>query len=149
MKTILILCLLFSFNINAQWVSKKIDNGFDSPYIIAYTNDNQHEFLKLENYNGTVLFYISNTYICDDVVKVDISFLVNGEYQKYISTCKTSTNNETVFIVEDMNSNLEFLANFKAATSIKIRIHDTLCDTEIYEFSMSGSTAALNAVIKQ
>ena len=39
------------------------------------------------------------------------------------------------------------LSNFKSATSVKIRINDTTCDSETYEFKMSGSTAAYNFVV--
>ena len=144
----LVTVTLFTTTSFSQWVSKKIDNGFDPAYTIAYTDDKQDVFLKLENYDG-IAFYISNTYVCDESVKVDISFLVSGEYKKYTNTCGVSDNHKTVFIVDDINSNPDFLADFKAASSVKIRIHDTTCDTEIYEFKMTGSTAAFSAVSNQ
>jgi hypothetical protein len=139
---------LFTFNSFSQWVSKKIDNGFDTPYYIAYTQDGQNEFLKLENYKG-IAFYMGGVYICDESVTVDISFLVNGEYQKYYVTGNVSDNHKTLFLVDDLNSDPKFLADFKAATSIRIRVNDTTCDTEIYEFKMTGSTAAFNTVTNQ
>ena len=40
------------------------------------------------------------------------------------------------------------LDDFKACSSIKLRVNDTTCDSEIYEFKMTGSTAALNFVSK-
>ena len=147
MKKLLVLISvsLFSFSALSQWVVKKIDNGFDTPYKIAYTEDGQSEFLKLENYKG-IAFYMGGVYICDESVTVDISFLVNGEYKKYIVTGRTSENRKTLFMVDDLNSDLSFLADFKAASSVKIRVNDTTCDTEIYEFKMTGSTAAYNAI---
>jgi hypothetical protein len=51
--------------------------------------------------------------------------------------------------VDDLNTDLEFLADFKAASSVRIRVNDTTCDTEIYEFKMTGSTAAFNTVSNQ
>ena len=78
----LVTVILFATTSFSQWVSKKIDNGFDTPYYIAYTQDGQNAYLKLENYNG-IAFYMGGVYICEDAVNVDISFLVNGEYQKY------------------------------------------------------------------
>ena len=112
------------------------------------SQDGQDAYLKLENYKG-IAFYISGVYICDESVSVDISFLVNGEYQKYYATASVSDNRTTVFLVDDLNSDPEFLADFKASSSIRIRINDTICDTEIYEFKMAGSTAAFNTVSNQ
>jgi hypothetical protein len=139
---------LFTTTSFSQWVSKKIDNGFDNPYYIAYTQDGQDAFLKLENYKG-IAFYISGVYVCDESVGVDISFLVNGEYQKYYTTANVSDNHKTVFMVDDLNSDSEFLSDFKAASVVRIRINDTTCDTEIYEFKMTGSTSAFNTVSNQ
>lgn len=136
---------LFSLNAFSQWVVKKIDNGFDTPYKIAYTEDGQVEFLKLESYNG-VAFYMGGVYVCDESVTVDISFLVNGEYKKYSVAGSTSENRKTLFIVDDLNSDPDLLADFKAASSVRIRVNDTTCDSEIHEFKMTGSTAAYNAI---
>ena len=147
MKKLLVLVSisLFSFNALSQWIVKTIDNGFDAPYKIAYTDGDETAFLKLENYKG-IAFYMGGVYVCDESLTVDISFLVNGEYQKYYTTGKTSDNHKTLFMIDDLNSDLEFLADFKAAKSVKIRVNDTTCDTEIYEFNMTGSTAAYTSI---
>ena len=139
--------ILVTLNSFSQWIVKKIDNGFDTPYKIAYTEDGQNAFLKLENYKG-IAFYMGGVYVCDESPTVDISFLVNGEYQKYYTIGKVSENRKTLFMIDDLNSDLEFLADFKAATSVRIRVNDTTCDTEIYEFNMAGSTAAYDAISK-
>ena len=144
----LVTVTLFTTTSFSQWISKKIDNGFDTPYYIAYTQDGQDAFLKLENYKG-IAFYMGGIYVCDESVTVDISFLVNGEYQRYYLTGTVSDNRKTLFMVDDLNSDAEFLADFKAATTIRIRVNDTTCDTEIYEFKMTGSTAAFNTVTNQ
>jgi hypothetical protein len=151
MKKLLLVLLgttVFSLNSLAQWKVDKIDNGFDTPYYIAYTQDGQNAYLKLENYKG-IAFYMGGIYVCDESVTVDISFMVNGEYQKYYLTGNVSENRKTLFMVDDLNSDPEFLADFKAASSIRIRVNDTTCDTEIYEFKMTGSTAAFNTVTNQ
>lgn len=147
MKKLLVLVSvsLFSFSALSQWVVKKIDNGFDTPYKIAYTEDGQNAFLKLENYKG-IAFYIGGVYVCDESPTVDISFLVKGEYQKYTTTGNISENHKTVFMVDDINSDTKFLADFKSASSVRIRINDTTCDSEIYEFKMTGSTAAYDYI---
>ena len=46
------LALSLSSSAFGQWVVKKIDNGFDTPTKIAYTEDGQRPFLKLERYEG-------------------------------------------------------------------------------------------------
>jgi hypothetical protein len=151
MKKLLLVLLgttVFSLNSLAQWKVDKIDNGFDTPYYIAYTQDGQNAYLKLENYKG-IAFYMGGIYVCDESVIVDISFMVNGEYQKYYLTGNVSENRKTLFMVDDLNSDPKFLADFKAASSIRIRVNDTTCDTEIYEFKMTGSTAAFNRVTNQ
>ncbi len=148
MKKLLLVLLgttVFSLNSLAQWKVDRIDNGFDTPYYIAYTQDGQNAYLKLENYKG-IAFYMGGVYVCDESVVVDISFMVNGEYQKYYLTGTVSDNRKTLFMVDDLNSDAEFLADFKASSSIRIRVNDTTCDTEIYEFKMTGSTAAYNAI---
>jgi hypothetical protein len=148
MKTLLlILGLALSYTASAQWISKTVNNGFDAPYKIAYTDVAQNQWLKLENYNNEISFYIGGVYICDDNVSVDISFLVNGVYQKYnLLDCSVSDDNETVFFVDNLTTH-EMLASFKSASSVKVRINDTTCHSETYEFKMSGSTSAYNYVV--
>lgn len=151
MKNLLLVSIsviLFNVNTFSQWVTNVVDNGFDSKYTIAYTEDGQSEYLKMENYNGIVV-YLSNTYICSDVVTVDILFLVKDEYKKYKSNAKVSSNHKTVFFINDLSADPLMLQDFKDATIIRIRINDVICDSEIYEFSMKGSTAAYEAVLKQ
>jgi hypothetical protein len=92
---------------------------------------------------------MGGVYICDESVSVDILFLVNNEYQKYNIKGNVSDNRKTLFMVDDLNSDSKFLADFKAASSVIIRVNDTTCDTEIYEFKMTGSTAAFNTVTNQ
>ena len=148
MKTLLItIGLALSYTASAQWVSKKVDNGFDAPYKIAYTNAAENQWLKLENYNNEISFYIGGVYICDETVNVDISFLVNGVYQKYnIENCYVSEDNETVFFVDNITTH-EMLSSFKTASLVKVRINDTTCGITTYEFKMSGSKAAYNYVV--
>ena len=139
--------LALSYTASAQWVTKKVDNGFDTPYKIAYTNVAKNQWLKLENYNNEISFYIGGVYICDDIVNVDMSFLVNGVYQKYnIIDCYVSDDNETLFFIDNLTTH-EILSSFKSASSLKVRINDTTCESETYEFKMSGSTTAYNFVV--
>ena len=48
MKSILfVLVSLFTLQVNAQWIVKKVDNGFDAPKKIAYTNNPEKYYLRL------------------------------------------------------------------------------------------------------
>lgn len=149
MKTFLsIILLALSFTASSQWITKNIDNGFDDPYHIAYTSDGQDSYLKLENVEGKIYFYLGGGYTCSDELTVDISFIVNGAYEKYTFNAVSSEDRKNVFFVSDL-LNETCLADFKACSSLKIRINDSLCETEIYTFNMSGSSAALKYVINQ
>jgi len=47
MKNLLVVVgLALSYTANAQWVTRTVNNDFDDPYRIAYTQDNDM-FLKL------------------------------------------------------------------------------------------------------
>ena len=150
MKNLIVLfsITLFSLSAKSQWQTSVVDNGFDAKYTIAYTEDGQTEYLKMENYNGVVL-YLTNTYICSEIVTVDILFLVKAEYKKYKTNAKVSSNHKTVFFVNDLSADSVMLQDFKDATIMKIRVNDVICDSETYEFNMKGSTAAYEAVLKQ
>lgn len=145
---LLVCILLFSTSSYGQWVISKIDNKFDEIYVIAYTEDGQQQYLKLENYNGMVL-YLTNTYICSETVIVDLSFFVNEDYKKYKTHAKVSSNHKTVFIEDNISEDTLMLQDFKDASLLKVRINDPLCDTEVYQFNMKGSAEAYEAVLKQ
>jgi hypothetical protein len=145
-KTILlILGLSLSYTASAQWTYETINNGFDDPYRIAYTADNNGSWLKLENVKGEVSFYIAGGYTCEDYITVDVSFLVSGVYKKYTYNAVASADGTDVFIIDNILIE-DCLADFKACTSLKLRINDTSCGADTFEFKMSGSTAALNFI---
>jgi hypothetical protein len=129
----------------SQWSYKTINNGFDDPYRIAYTAQNNGAILKLEKVDDRVSFYIIGGYYCDEYPIVDLVFVVNGKDVKFYSESHTSSDNEAVFIMDDiLTSNL--LDPFKNCTSIRIRVNESYCDTKTYSFNMKGSTSALNFI---
>ena len=140
--------LALCYTTTAQWTYKTIDNGFDAPYRIAYTAENDGSWLKLENLDGDISLYIAGGYTCEDDVSVDVSFIVNGVYKKYTYIGTTSEDKTAVFFMDNLLT-ADCLSDFKACSSVKIRINDTTCDIGIYEFKMSGSTAALNYIVKE
>ena len=150
MKSILLVVgLALSSIASAQWSNHVVDNGFDDKYNIAWTENDGTCYLKLEKLDdGNVIFYISGGYFCNDNLTVDLSFLVHGTYKKYNSSGVLSSDKTTVFIILDILHD-DCIDDFKACTSMKLRINDSNCGTEIYEFKMSGSTSALNFVNNQ
>ena len=83
MKTLtLIFTLFLSVNLSAQWVYKTITDGFDDPYKIAYTDNPTGAYLKMENVDGKVAFYIKGGYFCDDQLTYDFVFQLGEEVYK-------------------------------------------------------------------
>lgn len=132
---------------NAQWVVKKVDNGFDDPIKMAYTEDGQRPFLKLEQYEGAGVLMFKGVYFCEGPVFIELSFQVNGVNKKYGRICELNDEETVAFITWDIK-NEDFLNDFKNCTTVKLRITDGGCEEtgEIYTFKMNGSTAAVNFV---
>ena len=66
-KLFLIATALFMGKANAQWETKRIDNGFDPPYQIASCWDAKGNFLKLENFGeGKVALILYTGYFCTE-----------------------------------------------------------------------------------
>ena len=125
----------------AQWTNKAINNAFDDPYHICYTKESNNSVLKLENVDGDVALYLQGSYFCSDVTEVDISFMVNGVWKKYTTTATKSSDSRVLFLIDDM-TNSDALIDFLNATLVKLRVNEEYCETEYYQFNMSGSTAA-------
>lgn len=151
-KIILSVGMALTFN-NAfgQWITRTIDNGFDKPTRIAYTEDGQHAFLKLEEYEGKAVFILKGIYFCDSPIFVEMSYQVNGANKKYGAVAELNDAETTAFITWDLQ-NEDYFSDFKNCTLVKIRVTDTgACSGEntIYTFKMNGSTNAFNFVSKQ
>ena len=133
---------------NAQWKTRTVNNGFDDVYKICHTAYDNNAILKLEHLkNGHVLFYIQGGYYCDEDPIVDLSFLVKNEWVKYTIIGTRGSQNDAVYFEDDLEI-AEFSESFLQCSSLKIRINETYCDTEIYQFNMSGSTNAFNFIKK-
>lgn len=144
MKKLLLLLMLMPMMVSAQWTYETVDNGFDEAYKIAYTKRVSGAWLKLEKVDEEVILYLQGIFFCDDDdTEVDISFMVAGKWEKYNGSGLVSNDQTTVFIEPNMLTS-GMLEDFKAATSVKIRIRQTYCDEQIFEYNMSGSTKALN-----
>jgi hypothetical protein len=133
--------------VNAQWTKKTVNNGLDEPYKICYTATNNGGYLKLEGGESKVSFYVSGGYYCEDSPLVNISFLVNNEWIKHSVWGNRSSDHETVFLTFDLENEV-FLKDFLNATSVKLRVNETYCENEVYQFNMAGSTSAFNFLNK-
>lgn len=141
-KIILTTTLILLANISlAQWTSRNVDNGFDPAYHICYTKESNNSVLKLENVDGEIALYLQGGYFCSDVTEVDISFMVNGVWKKYTTTATKSSDSKLLFLIDDMTTS-DALIDFLNATLVKLRVNEEYCETEYYQFNMSGSTAA-------
>lgn len=145
-KTIFTIATLLVANLSiAQWTNKSVDNGLDEPYRICYTRKDNGAMLKLENTSDGIMFYLQGTYFCTDLPFVELSFLVNNKWVKYSLTGMKSSQSDAIFLVDSI-ADSEFFISFLNSTSVKIRVNEDFCLTEIYEFNMSGSTSAFNFV---
>jgi hypothetical protein len=141
------IALFFSVSVaHSQWSYENVSNDFDTPYRIAYTSTNNSAFLKLENVDGGIVFYIQGGYYCDDNPVVDLVFVVNGVNVKYTITGFKNDSNDAVFFTSDL-MNHEMLESFKKCSVLKIRINESYCDNDIHSFNMSKSTSALNYML--
>ena len=140
------LALSLSSSAYGQWIVKKIDNGFEEPTKIAYTEDGQRPFLKMEQYESAGVLMMGGVDFCDSPIFIEMSFQVNGANKKYGRVCVVNDDLTRAFITWDIK-NEDFYSDFKNSTSVKVRITDTGCeDDTIYTFKMSGSTSAVNYV---
>jgi len=131
----------------AQWTKKYVNNGFDDPYKICFTETDNRGFLKLENTGEGVAFYLQGGYHCEDYPIVDLSFLVNNKWEKHIVFATKSDNSSTIFLTDSIESE-PYFKSFLNATSVKIRVNEVYCERDIYQFNMSGSTSAFNFIKK-
>lgn len=144
-KLLMSVGVMLCLNANAQWINKSVKNDFDAPYRICYTETNNSGYLKLENVDGIISFFIKGGYYCEDNPVVDLSFIVNGVVKKYSINATISESNNIVWLIDDL-INSEFINDFKTCSTLKIRINDSVCETETYSFNMSGSTSAINFI---
>lgn len=150
-KSIAILVMLLSFGIelSAQWTYKTVDNGFDEPFRVAYAESTTgKEFIKL--YNSTISGYVGllmyEGYMCSKKPGVEMSFLVNGTWEKYELLYGLTSEDKKLFYILTSVKSIE--TDFRAASKLKIRVTDDHCGTEIYEFNMQGSAAALDFMLE-
>ena len=150
MKTLtLIFFLLLSLTSYSQWVYKTITDGFDDPYKIAYTDNPTGAYLKMENVDGKIAFYIKGGYFCDDQVTYDFVFQLGQEVYKVSGIGLKSQSSEIIFFTSNLlDEEFQTVDWFKKCSKLKIRINESYCTTEYYEFNMSKYSSALDFMSK-
>jgi hypothetical protein len=94
-----------------------------------------------------ISFYLSGGYHCDDEIPVDISFMVAGQFVKFSVKASKSKDSKTVFLVSNLLSS-EMMDAFLKASSVKLRMNESYCEDEYYEFKMTACKAALDFLLK-
>ena len=74
-KLLMSVGVLLCLNANAQWTNKNVNNDFDDPYRICYTESNDNNYLKLENLNGEIYFFMKGGYYCDENPTIDLALI--------------------------------------------------------------------------
>ena len=94
-----------------------------------------------------VAFYLSGGYHCDDYPLVDIVFYIGETPKKYQIEGSISTNNSTIFFIDDLSTH-EMKADFLKASTVKIRVNESHCKDDYYVFNMGNSKAAYQYMLK-
>ena len=150
----LIFTLLLMLSANksySQWVTKIVDNKLDAPYKISYCTEPLNKvFLKLEVVGEELSFYLGGSYFCDEMITVDIALVVNGEPKRYTIEGMKGSNSKVLFLIDDLLAveQAEFFKDFKACSSAVIRVNESHCTSDMFKFNMSGSTNAVNFMLK-
>lgn len=111
-----------------------------------YINYNEKNILTNKTKKPPILFLVG-TYFCDQNITVDIVLTVKGISKKYSWNTYKSKDSRILFFYNILND-LQFIDDFKNASHIKLRVNESHCRNEYYEFNMSGSNAAFNFIIK-
>ena len=144
----LVLAVLITGCINAQWSYKLYNNGFDEPYKMAITPENNGAYSYMLNVDSAVVLAIGGGYYCDEYPTIDVVLVVNGLDNKFEFTGYKGGTSDVVYITWDMLDNPEFVTAFKAASQMKVRINETICTSEIYSYKMTSSRAAFDYINK-
>jgi hypothetical protein len=139
--------MLMSFFANSQFVYKNIVSDFDGNYKISYSQDLYGNLLKLENVGGYIAMYITGSYFCDEVPNVDLLFVVNGEKYTYNLDAVKSENSKTLFLIDDLENSL-IIKYFLNGSKMKVRVNESQCENDYFEFNLGNSTNAFNFMKK-
>jgi len=133
---------------HSQWSFKTISNGFDDPYKIAYTPTNNGAAAYMLFVENAIVLSVDGGYYCEKEPSIDVVLVVNGVDNKFEFDGYKGGSSDVVYITWDMASNAEFLNAFKLSSTMKVRINESYCTTEVYTYKMTNSKAAFEYMIK-
>jgi hypothetical protein len=145
-KLLMSVGVMLCLNANAQWIKKTVDNDFDEPYRICYTESSGINYLKLENVDGEIFFYMQGGYYCDEKPTIDLAFIANGVSKKYTVYAVTSEDSKAIWIINNLLTDTDMLSDFNLCTTLKLRVYDSVCGIETYSFNMGGSQSAISFI---
>jgi hypothetical protein len=147
-KYIFITIAMFAaLNCKAQWVNEVSDNGFDPKFHYSTCNEasTTHRWLKVSKMtDSTFLFLVYLGYVCTETPTIEYSFKMDTGWTKYTLSGLTSKDKKKIYLTDDLVSH--YGDAFAKCSILKIRVDDSHCGKNIYEFNMTGSSAALEWV---
>jgi len=137
--------------IDSKLVLRKLMNskGSESENLTrakALLNENVNQSPKKQIVKE-VAFYLSGGYHCDDNPLVDIVFYIGETPKKYQIEGSISTNNSTIFFLDDLSTH-EMKTDFLKASTVKIRVNESHCNDDYYVFNMGNSKTAYQFMLK-
>ena len=128
-----------------QWTYKNIKSDFDGTFKKAYTETNNNGYLMLEKGQNFPFFALRGTYFCDENTTIDIVLMCNGVNKKYEVSASKSGDSRLYYFNDDIWTD-DFIADFKSASKCLIRVNQSHCTTDYYQFKMTNSSAAYNFI---
>jgi hypothetical protein len=148
-KLILSAMLLWSTASFGQWQYDQVVDATTGAYKIAFVKDTEFPkaFLKMEMYEGNLVLYLQDTYICGQEVYVSAIFVTPLYKKEVVFFGRVSENGEVMFLEKNLKAAF-FRDLFKQSTEVVLKLTTQECADTYYQFLMSGSSAAYNFMVK-
>ncbi len=150
-KMNLFIILLLTTVTYSQWTYNTITSDFDGTFKKAFTKTVNDGYLFMEepeqNENDSIkspFIGLKGTYFCDDKTIIDFVLKTSTESKKYEIYATKSRDSKSYFF--DFIWDAEFLKYFKSANKVSIRVRQSYCEDDFYEFNFNGSTNAYNFI---
>lgn len=147
MKSIILAFVLLTVeNLNAQWTYKTVNNGFDKPYKVANTPENNGATAYMLFIDSAVVLEVNGGHYCEKYPVIDVVCDVNGEDQTFSFVGFKGGTSDVVYITWNMELHPAFVEAFFLAKTMKIRINESKCDSPVYTFKMNQSKTAFEYI---
>jgi hypothetical protein len=149
--SILLITLLLSSICQAQWKTGSDKNKFDGNYLFAQKSGKGGEFpftkpnLIVTRFNSDEP-NISISEVGYTGCNGTLSFAFNGSDEVYLFSTLTNSDKDAVFVSGTLSEISTLVNLFKEKATVYVR-YDTSCGLNDYEFSLAGSSSAINFVV--